>query len=83
MSQTMGLVLAYGYKKCRRLSGSLCLRETGSLNVGGQSVDEWQTDTHAGEFVWNLNVIFQIEHQTFYVEDNKVVGWHTHKVQMR
>ena len=30
--------------------------------------------THTGEFVWNLNVIFQIEHQTFYAEDNKVVG---------
>ena len=30
--------------------------------------------THTGEFVWNLSVIFQIEHQTFYAEDNKVVG---------
>jgi hypothetical protein len=33
--------------------------------------------------VWNLSVIFQIEHQTFYAEDNKEVGWHTCKVQMR
>ena len=43
----------------------------------------WQTDTHAGEFVWNLNVILQLEHQTFYAEDNKEVGWHIRKVQLR
>jgi hypothetical protein len=30
--------------------------------------------THTGKVVWNLNVIFQIEHQTFYAEDNKEVG---------
>ncbi|EDL38140.1 mCG1042274, isoform CRA_a, partial [Mus musculus] len=24
--------------------------------------------------VWNLNVILQLEHQTFYAEDNKEVG---------
>jgi hypothetical protein len=49
-------------------------RGTGSLEAGGQSVDERQTDTHTGEFVWNLSVIFQMEHQTFYAEDNNVVG---------
>jgi hypothetical protein len=37
-------------------------------------VDERQTDTHTGEFVWNLSVILQLEHQTFYAEDNKEVG---------
>jgi hypothetical protein len=55
----------------------------GGLSTGGQSVDEWQTDTHTGEFVWNLNVILQLEHQTFYAEDNKEVGWHIRKVQLR
>jgi hypothetical protein len=68
---------------CRRRSESLCLRGMGSLDTGGQSVDEWQTDTHAGEFVWNLNVMLQLEHQTFYAEDNKEVGWHIHRVQLR
>jgi hypothetical protein len=46
----------------------------GSLDVGGQRVDERQTDTHTGEFEWNLSVILQLEHQTFYAEDNKEVG---------
>ena len=32
--------------RCHRPSGSLCLRGTGSLNAGGQSVDEGQTDAH-------------------------------------
>ena len=59
---------------CRRPSGSLCLRGTGTLDAGGQNVDEQQTDTHTGEFVWNLSVILQLEHQTFYAEDNKEVG---------
>jgi hypothetical protein len=30
--------------------------------------------THTEEFVLDLNVIFQIKHQTFYAEDNKKVG---------
>ena len=29
--------------------------------------------THTEEFVLDLNVIFQIKHQTFYAEDNKKV----------
>jgi hypothetical protein len=67
---------------CRRLSGSLCLRGTGLLTQVGKV---WMNDkqTHTGEIVWNLSVIFQIEHQTFYAEDNTEVGWHTRKVQMR
>ena len=71
------------FSPCRRPSGPLCLRGTGSLEVGWQSVDERQTDTHTGEFVWNLSVILQLEHQTFYAEDNKEVGWHIRKVQLR
>jgi hypothetical protein len=61
-------------RQCHRPSGSLCLHGTGSLDTGGQSVDERKTDTHTGEFVWNLSVILQLEHQTFYAEDNKEVG---------
>ena len=58
---------------CHRPSGSLCLRGTGSLNVGGQSVDERQTDTHRRVHV-ESECNFRIEHQTFYAEDNKEVG---------
>ena len=54
----------------------------GSLVAGGQSVG-WVTNRRTQERSRNLNVIFQIEHQTFYAEDNKEVGWHTCKVQMR
>ena len=58
---------------CHSPSGSLCLRGTGSLDMGGQSVDEQQTDTHRKVCV-ESECNFQIEHQTFYVEDNKEVG---------
>jgi hypothetical protein len=36
--------------------------------------DEFDREMHTGEVVLDLNVIFQIEHQTFYAEDNKEVG---------
>jgi hypothetical protein len=49
---------------------------------GGQSVDEWQTDAHRRDHV-ESECNFQIEHQTFYAEDNKEVGWHIRKVQLR
>jgi hypothetical protein len=59
--------------RCRRPSGSLCLRGTGSLDLGGQSVDERQTDTHRKVLV-ESECNFTTQHQTFYAEDNKEVG---------
>ena len=50
------------------------------LSVWNGSLIRWakrrisDKQTHTGEFVLDLNVIFQIEHQTFYAEDNKEVG---------
>jgi hypothetical protein len=40
----------------------------------GKALDEFDRKMHTGEVVLNLNVFFQIEHQTFYTEDNKEVG---------
>ena len=45
----------------------------GSLVAGGQSVGRDDRQMQAGEVVWNLNVICQIEHQTFYTEENREV----------
>jgi hypothetical protein len=51
-----------------------------SLVTGGQEVcGSWQTDSTQGNVY--LNVICQIELQTFYTEENREVGWHTCKVQ--
>jgi hypothetical protein len=54
------------------LGPCVCVEQGLSMRVG----KVWMSDkqTHTGEFVWNLSVIFQIEHQTFYAEDNKEVG---------
>ena len=54
------------------LGPCVCVERGLSTRVG----KAWMSDkqTHTGEFVWNLSVICQIEHQTFYAEDNKVVG---------
>ena len=38
-----------------------------STRVGKAWMSDKQTDTHTGEFVWNLSVILQLEHQAFYV----------------
>jgi hypothetical protein len=50
----------------------VCVERVSSLGWTKHRMNDKQT--HTGEFVWNLNVICQIEHQTFYAEDNKVVG---------
>ena len=54
------------------LGPCVCVERGLSTRVGKAWMDDRQT--HAGEFVWNLNVILQLEHQTFYAEDNKEVG---------
>ena len=53
--------------------------------TGGQELEKrgWQTDTDTRECAYNLNVICQIEHQTFNTEENREVRWHISKVQMR
>jgi hypothetical protein len=43
------------------LLGPCVCVERGFLDAGEQSVDERQTDTHTGEFVWNLSVILQLK----------------------
>jgi hypothetical protein len=45
------------YSICRRPSWSLCLHGTGLLTRVGKA---WMNDkqTHTGEVVWNLSVIF-------------------------
>jgi hypothetical protein len=51
-----------------------------SQSVGIRGSDRWAqswqelTDTQTQESVLNLNVICQIEHQTFYTEENREVG---------
>ena len=50
----------------------VCVERGLSTRVGKAWMDDRQT--HAGEFVWNLSVILQLEYQTFYAEDNKEVG---------
>jgi hypothetical protein len=54
------------------LGPCVCLERGLSTRVGKVWMNDRQT--HTGEFVWTLNVIFQIEHQTFYAEHNKEVG---------
>ena len=54
------------------LGPCVCVERGLSTRVGKAWMNDRQT--HTGEFVWNLIVIFQIEHQTFYAEDNKEVG---------
>ena len=50
----------------------VCVEQVSSHGWTKHRMSDKQMPT--GEVVWNLNVIFQIEHQTFYAEDNKVVG---------
>jgi hypothetical protein len=50
----------------------VCVERVSSLGWTMSRMSDKQT--HTGEVAWNLNVLFQIEHQTFYAEDNKEVG---------
>jgi hypothetical protein len=50
----------------------VCMERVSSRGWAKRRMNERQM--HTGEVVWNLNVFCQIEHQTFYTEDNKEVG---------
>jgi hypothetical protein len=77
--QSLSIGIHWKVWPCRRPSWSLVCMELVS-SAGGQGVGRiWQTDPTQGSV--DLNVICQIEHQTFYTEEKREVGWHTSKVQ--
>jgi hypothetical protein len=59
--------------RCHRPSGPfVCVEQVSSRGWAKSRMSDKQM--HTGEVMLNLNVICQIEHRTFYAEDNKEVG---------